>query len=439
VRLSTRAAESGQRGFLLTGENDFLKAYQAAAAEAPRDIQDLRLQTRDNPVQQRNVSRLAVLVDARLNKLKELVALWTPRQRGRNESELVLSSGRELMQQIQDLCTVMEKEENRLLANRLEAQRRTEREVALCFVLGLLANFVLLYWAYRLIEQYGLARDVAEAEIRELNNELENRVHERTSELEQANSNLRRSNEDLTRFAYIASHDLQEPLRTVGSYAGLLGRRYQGQLDEQADKYIRFIVEGAKRMQTLVQDLLAYSRVGTEALRLAPTDMNSVAQRVKENLQIAISETNAQIMTDDLPPVLADQSKLAMVLQNLIANAIKFSKPGEPPLVHIQARRDEGEWIFSVSDNGIGFDQAYAEKIFVMFQRLHQVGAYSGTGIGLAICKRIVDGHGGRIWAASAPAAGSTFYFSIPFGSGFHLDSQKSSPTEQENVEQEKQ
>ena len=167
--------------------------------------------------------------------------------------------------------------------------------------------------------------------------------------------------------------------------------------------------------------------------------MNSVAQRVKENLQTAISETNAQIVTDDLPPVLADQSKLAMVLQNLIANAIKFSKPGEPPLVHIQARRDEGEWIFSVSDNGIGFDQAYAEKIFVMFQRLHQVGAYSGTGIGLAICKRIVDGHGGRIWAASAPAAGSTFYFSIPFGSGFHLDSQKSSPTEQENVEQEKQ
>ena len=194
VRLSTRAAESGQRGFLLTGENDYLKAYQAAAAEAPRDIQDLRMQTRDNPVQQRNVSRLAVLVNTRLNKLKELVALWTPRQRGQNESELVLSSGRELMQQIQDLCTVMEKEENRLLANRLEAQRRTEREVALCFVLGLLANFVLLYWAYRLIEQYGLARDVAEAEIRELNNELENRVHERTSELEQANSNLRRSN-----------------------------------------------------------------------------------------------------------------------------------------------------------------------------------------------------------------------------------------------------
>ena len=264
------------------------------------------------------------------------------------------------------------------------------------------------------MRQYAQERDEAESKIQDLNKDLQSRIEERTAELQETNERLVRSNKDLTQFAYVASHDLQEPLRTVGSYAGLLGRRYEGKLDDQADKYIRFIVDGAKRMQNLVQDLLAYSRVGTQALKFEPTDMNTVLQQAKDNLRLAIAERSAKIISDPLPHTISDAGMMTQVLQNLIGNAVKFSKPGESPVVQVSAKREGNELIFSVRDNGIGFESKYAERIFVIFQRLHQVGAYPGTGIGLAICQRIVEAHGGRIWAQSEPGNGSTFSFTLP-------------------------
>jgi light-regulated signal transduction histidine kinase (bacteriophytochrome) len=207
---------------------------------------------------------------------------------------------------------------------------------------------------------------------------------------------------------------LQEPLRTVGSYASLLARRYEGKLDEQADKYIRHLIDGAKRMQTLIQELLAYSRAGTDALNYEAVDMATVLGRAEDNLRLAIAERHAHITKDLLPSVEVDAGRLAQVFQNLIGNALKFGKPDEPPAIHIGSWRHQGEWVFVVSDNGIGFEPQYAQKIFLIFQRLHHVGAYTGTGMGLAICKRIIEAHGGRIWAESQPGSGSRFFFTLP-------------------------
>jgi PAS domain S-box-containing protein len=223
---------------------------------------------------------------------------------------------------------------------------------------------------------------------------------------------LRRSNAELEQFAYIASHDLQEPLRMVVSYSELLAKRYQGKLDEKADKYIFYAVDGARRMQMLVADLMAYSRVGSQGKPLLPVDTALVVQRVLRDLQVPISQAGATIDVHALPPVLADEGQLGQVFQNLIANAVKFR--AEVPLrVTVSAQRVPEGWQFTVADNGIGIDLQYADRIFQMFQRLHERGKFAGSGIGLAIVKRIVERHGGRIWVASESGRGSTFLFTL--------------------------
>jgi len=226
-------------------------------------------------------------------------------------------------------------------------------------------------------------------------------------------ANLERSNKELEQFAYVASHDLQEPLRMVSSYTQLLAQRYEGQLDEKAKKYIDYAVDGAIRMQRLINDLLTYSRVGSRGNPLAPTDSHAVLGDVLRNLAAMIEENRALVTNDDLPTVRADALQLAQVFQNLIANAIKF-RSEDLPRVHVSARDQGREWVFSVADNGIGIDPQYAERIFVIFQRLHTRDEYPGTGIGLAVCMRIVERHGGRIWFESELEKGSTFYFTVP-------------------------
>ena len=223
---------------------------------------------------------------------------------------------------------------------------------------------------------------------------------------------LARSNAELERFAYVASHDLQEPLRMVASFTQLLAKRYRGQLDGDADEFIGFAVDGARRMQILINDLLAYSRVGTRGREFAPTNCEAALEAALMNLGKAIEETGALVTHDPLPTIPGDEIQLGQVFQNLIANALKFHGSA-PPRAHVAAQNKDGEWRFSVRDNGIGIDPQYAERIFHVFQRLHTAAEYPGTGIGLAIAKKIVERHGGRIWVESEPGQGATFYFTL--------------------------
>lgn len=231
--------------------------------------------------------------------------------------------------------------------------------------------------------------------------------------IQRVTEDLRRSNAELEQFAYVASHDLQEPLRMVSSYVQLLGKRYQGKLDRDADEFIAYAVDGAKRMQNLINDLLAYSRVGTRGEDFSPVSTECLFEEAIANLQFAIEDSRATITHDPLPVVRGDSVQLVQVIQNLLGNAIKF-RGDEPPCIHVGVQKAEGEWIFSVRDNGIGIDPKFADRIFIIFQRLNDRTVYPGTGIGLAICKRIVLRHGGRIWVESALGRGSTFYFTLP-------------------------
>ncbi|MFI1991826.1 ATP-binding protein [Actinoplanes sp. NPDC020271] len=252
----------------------------------------------------------------------------------------------------------------------------------------------------------GQARDELaqrEAELRRSNAELEQREVE-----------LRRSNADLEQFAYVASHDLQEPLRKVASFCQMLQRRYGDQLDDRAQQYITFAVDGATRMQRLINDLLTFSRIGRLYDGNAPVELDHVLDRVEETLAVGIEETGARIVRPPLPTVAGDVTLLTMLWQNLLGNAIKFRRPGEPPQVEITAVETGSEWTFSVSDHGIGIDPEYADKIFVIFQRLHPRDKYEGTGIGLAVCKKVVEHHGGVIELDASCTEGARFVFTLP-------------------------
>jgi signal transduction histidine kinase len=238
--------------------------------------------------------------------------------------------------------------------------------------------------------------------------------HEQTeAELKRTGAELARSNRDLEQFAYLASHDLQEPLRMVASFTQLLARRYEGRLDADADDFIRFALDGAVRMQQLIQDLLEYARLGKAEPAPALVDCADALQAALGNLRATLEESGAIVTYGDLPTVRGVSSQLVQLLQNLIANAVRF-RSAAPPEIHIEARLVDDEWRFSVRDNGIGIDPQYAERIFLPFERLHSRADYPGTGIGLAICKRIVERHGGHLGVESAPGRGSTFFFTLP-------------------------
>jgi PAS domain S-box-containing protein len=295
---------------------------------------------------------------------------------------------------------------SRILNKRSEImmRRKDESEVAIelvVFRVDLGDTKTFCAFAHDITERRQLAERT-----KQLNEELERRVQERTAELV-------RSNAELQQFAKIAAHDLQEPLRTIEGYANLLAKRYKGKLDSDADEFIEFILDGAGRMILLIQGVLTHSGIGATDLKpVESVDVNEILDTVRRNLQLSMRESGAKLEYSNLPEVVANKSELLQLFQNLIGNAIKY-RGERAPVIKVSAEENVHEWVFSVEDNGIGIDPKYAEKIFDMFARLHGKTQYEGTGIGLAICKKIVETHGGRIWVQSEPGRGSIFLFTL--------------------------
>ncbi|HEY6345923.1 MAG TPA: CHASE3 domain-containing protein [Bryobacteraceae bacterium] len=412
-------AETGRRGFVITGDAGYLAPVEAAVARVPQLVQQLNELTRDNPSQQEIVRVLDRLVNERAGFLKQTAEI------GRTSNDKLQAleerGGLEVSVQLHDVADGMIAEENRLLRTRQQASAAADMWMGFLFGAGVAATIVLLLWSYRVVERYAAERDRAAlaalaanqdlqehmAKVDRLNRDLEERVRARTASLE-------RSNSDLQQFALVASHDLKEPLRMITSYTTLLEESSRERLTPDERKFLSFAAEGTRRMQALINDLLVYTQAGAQDPARTPAKLNDVLEQARYSLLESIRETAAEIVAEPLPEAEVDPLKMSLVFQNLFSNAIKFRRPGEKPRIHVRAELQGSEWRIAVRDEGIGFDQQYADKIFAAFKRLHSRGEYPGTGIGLAICKRIVEGHGGRIWAESRGDSGATFYFTLP-------------------------
>ncbi|TAG95452.1 MAG: hybrid sensor histidine kinase/response regulator [Oscillatoriales cyanobacterium] len=305
--------------------------------------------------------------------------------------------------------------ESHLTLRKLQNQLKEQNVLLQDEINNRLAVEQILHEKNQILQQEISSRRAVEKAIQEQNLLLQKEICNRQrveSALLKSNQELARSNAELEQFAYVASHDLQAPLATIASYAQLLEKRYKDQLDSQANKFIGNIVQGCTRMQTLIDDLLEYSRVGRSQKPFKPSNCNQVVEQALANLQAVIRDTQAVVSYGELPVVTGDISQLVQLFQNLVCNAIKY-RHDAPPVVSISACKQQNNWLFSVSDNGIGIAPQHQERIFQIFQRLHTQKEYSGTGIGLAICQKIVERHGGRIWVESEPGQGSTFHFTI--------------------------
>ncbi len=399
-------AQAGERGFLLTGDDRYLYPLQQAEATLSTRVEACDRAAKDRPRPVREAVRAAAaLVRQRFAAAKNVlekqhsdgfaVALETMKNDG-SETR---------MQEIRRHISELQHQFSDDQARYLEDQRTLARWAFLIFIIGTLILIAVMFWLYNALLSFLYDRYVASTELKRVNAELESRIQERTQD-------LMRANEELQQFAYVASHDLQEPLRTITSFTQLLEARYKGRLDGDADEFIGYIVNSASRMTDLINGLLALGRLRKAGQATVPVSFNDLLREAEISLQASIRESGAQIEIENLPSLVVDEIQFAQVFQNLISNAIKY-RSEEPPRISIRAHREHAGWIFSVSDNGRGFNQQFAERIFGLFQRLHPRDI-SGTGMGLSIARRILERHGGRIWAESAEGAGSTFYFSLP-------------------------
>lgn len=410
-------AEKARRGYIITGKDTYLASYRHSLEESNKSFKTLRTLTADNPLQQQRLDLLEPLIAQKLKGLQESIELRQQNAGDDRNAQIAFTfRGSAIYEQIKELLAAMAQEEQMLLQRRATATNRSVAQTILVVCIGGLLSFSLLIAIYFLLRKQIRDRILATEKLAQTNAALETEIAERLEaerKLEQLTTDLQRSNRELEQFAYVASHDLQEPLRAVSGYTQLLVQEYQNSLDESAQEYMAYVIDGATRMQQLIQDLLAYSRVSTRTQAFVSIDGETVLRQAVNNLQVAIAESSATITHDPLPQVNGDKTQWLQLFQNLIANAIKFRRE-EPPQIHIMAELKEREWLFSVRDNGIGIKPQYLDRIFEIFKRLHTRREFPGTGIGLAMCKKIVERHGGSIWAESQPGVGTTFYFTIP-------------------------
>jgi signal transduction histidine kinase len=403
VRGNVQTIESASRGYAATRDTAYLKELDPAVKQSLQNVQELRLLTLDNPRQQTFVARLLPAVQAKVDfNMKELIPALTSNDQKRAREYLVSEHGRKLMDMVQSTSADMLAEESRLLDIRHHDVLYLQFAVFVASTgLSILA-LITLFLSFRSSKSYLQKQEV-------LLDQAKAAEHFQRKISQQ----LERSNKDLQQFAYVASHDLQEPLRAVGGFLSLISERFSGKLGEQGDKWIQQAVDGAERMRVLINDLLTFARVDTRGGKMEQVDCAVALKEALDNLAVLIDESGALIEIGGLPKVTADKSQLTQVFQNLIANSIKY-RSEEAPHISIDATLKDKEWQFTIKDNGIGFDMAHAERIFIIFQRLHTRAEYAGTGIGLALCSRIIERHGGRIWATSEVGKGSTFCFTLP-------------------------
>jgi signal transduction histidine kinase len=412
-------AQVGERGFLLTGDEKDLIPLREAQAFLPSQIDLCRTYAKDRLDLAPQVSH--IIQDVRTQFTESDTTLNLARSGSFVEALAVVKSGRGevTMTDLRNSVAEFQKQLDHIREQYLDHQQSINQLAFIFFLLGTATMVVVLAWLYRALITFIQEREDAQAQLQALNTELEQRIDERTRELQD-------SNEELQQFAYVASHDLQEPLRTITSFTQLLANRYQAKLDEDADEFIGYIVTSSRRMTELINGLLALVRLRKAGQGSSSVAFQSLLEEAEACLQAAIRESGARIECSPLPSLVVDKVQLTQVLQNLISNAIKY-KRDEPPLIQIGARRENNQWIFSVADNGQGFEKQYAERIFGIFQRLHG-REVEGTGMGLSITRKIIERHGGRIWAESAPGVGSTFYFSLPTSLETNRQSQASTP-----------
>ncbi|QFR97442.1 HAMP domain-containing protein [Streptomyces tsukubensis] len=460
VRLQTALLnqETGIRGYGLSGARAFLAPYQEGVAQQASAERGLRTLTRGDSRSVKDFARVESLAGVWRRTFADPV-LSAPAGSTSKVANERAESGRVSFDRLRSALT---EQQQHLSAEREDTksalfQARTLRNVAFTLIVTtIIAMAVLVLAGLRrgvtdpLGRLSGQVRAVAEgdfdrpiaaagpADLRSLSADVEGMRRRLVDELQATGearaalhaqtTELRRSNEELEQFAYVASHDLQEPLRKVASFCQLLQRRYASELDDRANQYIEFAVGGANRMQTLINDLLAFSRVGRMHKKWATVDLERVWAAVVDSLGCMIEEKEAEVVHDPLPTVAGDATQLGMLFQNLLGNAVKFHAPDRPPVVGLSVRSAEGLWHFAVADNGIGIDPSFADRIFVIFQRLHSRDAYPGNGIGLALCKKIIEYHGGTITLDPDHTPGARFTFTLPVVEGREITAEAGEP-----------
>lgn len=425
VRTLIIQVEADARGFLLTGDEVYLNAYKADLLQIPESVRAVKAKTQDNQSHQQKFVQLDEAVRSRLELLQEYVdrrqvlgmAVVPQGQSG---------EGKRRMDAVRTVLDDIGRDERALLDQRTEQSRQNTTRLLVTLALSFLGSLALICLVFYLALRDIRARRINEESLKRSRDELEDRVRERTVELTVLNTELERSNRELQDFAFVASHDLQEPLRKIQAFGDRLQTVQGPKFDDQGRDYLNRMSNAAERMHTLINDLLAYSRVTTKAQPFESADLNNTVSEVLSDLETRIEESKGIVETQSLPIVDADGIQMRQLFQNLIANALKFSREGIPPRVSITSEMFMGNASssgrsvpeqmvrISISDNGIGFDEKYLDRIFTPFQRLHGRNEYEGTGIGLAVCRKIVERHGGTLSAKSIPGEGSTFIFEMP-------------------------
>lgn len=417
LRTNVVQAESDARGYIISGDAVYLDSYHTVREQIAAKVASLKSLTADNASHQQKFPALDAAFANRFELLDEYI-----KRREEQGTEFVLQSnqsgeGKRRMDALRAVIGEISRDERSLLAARTTQSRDSGQRTLLTFVLANGVLLALLCLVFYLSMRYIGERRRNEANLQAAHDQLEARVIERTDELNDLNTELNRSNRELQDFAFVASHDLQEPLRKIQAFGDRLKSKHGPDLNENARDYLDRMQNAAGRMHTLINDLLGFSRVTTKAQPFVPTDLNSVAREVLNDLEVRVLDNGGHVDVGDLPTIDADPLQMRQLLQNLIGNALKFHRPGVPPIIKVTgdvSANGGSELKLTVEDNGIGFDEKYLDRIFTPFQRLHGRGEYEGTGIGLAVCRKIVERHGGVLAAKSKPGEGSAFTATLP-------------------------